>query len=138
MSNIITDNIDNKFEFQNYGNALEILAYAYPNEWKDIADTLTQFEIYVDDLTESGGSETNIPGKIDKVRLARKWKNVLINASLDVKIYERIVDTKQYAKYPSSESMIPDFMSGHVDYLKGRVGVYLEWNKKDLAFVTGS
>lgn len=41
---------------------------------------------------------------------------------------------KQYEKYPSHESMIPEFMSGHVDYLKGRVAVYLEWNKKDLAF----
>ena len=134
MSYIIPDNIDRKFDFKNYGNALEVLAYAYPNEWKDIADMLTQFEIYIDDLAESGGSETNIPGKIDKVLLARKWKNVLINASLDVKIYDRIVDMKQYAKYPSSESMIPEFIASHVDYFKGRVGVYLEWNKKDLAF----
>ena len=134
MSYRIPDSIDNKFEFKNYNNALEILAYAYPDEWKDVIDTLNQFVIYIDDLAESGGSETNIPGKIDQVLLARKWKNVLINASLDVKMYERIVDMKQYEKYLSHESMIPEFMSGHVDYLKGRVAVYLEWNKKDLAF----
>lgn len=134
MSYKIPDRIYNKFDFKSYNNALEILAYAYPDEWADISDALSQFEIYIDDLTESGGSETNIPGKIDRVLYARKWKNMLISASLDVKMYERIVDMKQYAKYPSLESMIPEFMSGHVDYLKGRVAVYLEWNKKDLAF----
>ncbi len=134
MSYKISDYLYNKFDFENHNNALEILAYAYPNEWKDIMDTLEQFVIYVDDLAMSGGSETNIPGKIDKVLLNRKWKNVLINASLEVKIYERIVDMKQYEKFPVQESMIPEFMSGHVDYLKGRVATYLEWNKKDLAF----
>ena len=132
--NIIPDSIYNKFEFKNYGNALEILAYAYPNEWKDIVDTLDRFLISKSDLSTAGGNETNIPGKIDEVLLPRKWKNVLINASLEVRFYERIVDMKQYEKYPYHESMIPEFMTGHVDYLKGRVGVYLEWNKKDLAF----
>lgn len=134
MSYTIPDSICSKFDFRSYNNAIEILAYAFQDEWKDIVDTLSQFVIYVDDLAESGGSETNIPGKFDKVLLSRKWKNMLINASLDVKFYERIVDMKQYEKYPSHESMIAEFMSGHVDYLKGRVGVYLEWNKKDLAF----
>lgn len=134
MSYSIPDRIYNKFDFQSYNNALEILAYAFPNEWKDITDTLDQFVILREDLSASGGSETNIPSKIDAILLARKWKNVLINASLDIKIYERIIDMKQYEKYPSRESMIPEFMSGHVDYLNGRVGVYLEWNKKDLAF----
>lgn len=134
MSYKLPDSIYRKFDFKNFNNALEILAYAYSNEWADIVDALSQFTICVADLAESGGSETNIPGKIDKVLYTRKWKNVLISASLDVKIFDRIVDMKQYDKFPSHESTIPDFMSGHVDYLKGRIGVYLEWNKKDLAF----
>ena len=134
MNSFISDEIQNKFEFYNYNNALEILAYAYPDEWKDILDALSQFVLYVDDLSSSGGSETNIPGRFDQVLYPRKWRNVLVNASLEVKFYERIVDMKQYEKYPSRESMIPDFMSGHVDYLKGRIAAYLEWNKKDLAF----
>lgn len=134
MSYSIPSVIQNKFDFCNYNNALEILAYAFPNEWKDIIDTLDRFKIYQTDLSAAGGSETNIPGKIDSVLYARKWKNVLVNASLEIKFYERIVDMKQYEKYPAHESMIPEFMSGHVDYLKGRVAVFLEWNKKDLAF----
>lgn len=134
MSYYFPDSIDNKFEFKNYNNALEIISHAYPEEWKDIIEALDRFMILKTDLSVAGGSETNIPGKIDSVLFPRKWKNVLINASLEVKTYERIVDMKQYEKYPSHESMIPEFMSGHVDYLKGRVAVYLEWNKKDLAF----
>jgi hypothetical protein len=134
MSYKIPDGIQNKYDFHNYNNALEILAYAYPDEWKDILEALDRFVILTDDLSASGGSETNIPGKIDSVLFARKWKDVLINASLEIKIFDRVVDMKQYEKFPSRESMIPEFMAGHVDYLKGRVAVYLEWNKKDLAF----
>lgn len=134
MSFEIADRVQNKFDFFSFGNAQEILSYASPDEWRDILETLDRFKIYRDDLSASGGSETNIPGKIDEVLFPRKWKDVLINADLEVKFYDRIVDMKQYEKYPSRESMIPDFMSGHVDYLKGRVAVYLEWNKKDLAF----
>lgn len=134
MNSLIPESIQSKFDLYNYNSALEILASAYPKEWKDILDALNRFIIFTEDLSTAGGSETNIPGKIDEVLYARKWKNVLINASLDVKFYARVVDMKQYEKYPSQESTIPDFMTGHVDYLNGRVAVYLEWNKKDLAF----
>ena len=134
MSYSIPDRIYNKFDFHNYNNALEILAFAYPNEWKDIMDMLERFTISKEDLSSSGGSGTNIPEKIESVLFSRKWKNVLVKANLDVKLYERIVDMKQYEKYPSHESMIPEFLSAHIDYLKGRIGVYFEWNKKDIAF----
>ncbi len=134
MSHTIPDGVENKFDFYNFNNALEILSYAFPDNWKDLLAALDHFEIYVEDLSAAGGSETNIPGKIDEVLYARNWKNVLVNATLDVKFYNRIVDMKQYEKYPSQESTIPDYISCHADYLKGRIAAYLEWNKKDLAF----
>lgn len=131
----IPDSVANKFEIYNYHHAIEIIANAFPAEWKDIIDTLSAFQIEVRDLAQSGGAETNIPGKIDAVLYPRKWRNVQIKGDLNISFYERIVDRKQYADFPTRESSVPGFLSGQqVDYLKGRVAVYLEWNKKDLAF----
>ena len=52
-----------KFEFQNYGHALEILTGAFPNEWNEIQDCLAQLNISIADLQAAGGNETAIPKK---------------------------------------------------------------------------
>ena len=134
MSDKISDILYSRFEFHNYNNALEILAYAYPDEWKDITDALDHFVLFESDLSVAGGSETNIPSKFDAVFFSRDWKNYLVNASLNVKFFERFAEMKQYEKDPSLVKVIPDYLTAQVDYQKGRVAVYLEWNKKDLAF----
>ena len=39
----IRENLIEKFEFQNYGHALEILSEAFPVEWNEIQDCLEKF-----------------------------------------------------------------------------------------------
>lgn len=127
--------VQEKYEFYNYHHAVEIISNAFPGEWKDIMDVLSAFSIAIDDLSASGGAETNIPRKIDAVLSPRKWKNVQVTAELNIKFFERIIDRKQYEEFPTKENTVPAFLNGQqIDYLKGRVAVYLEWNKKDLAF----
>ena len=46
--------LQEKFEFYNYGHALEILSDAFPEEWAEIQDSLRKLVISVDDLTQSG------------------------------------------------------------------------------------
>ena len=50
----IRSDLLDKFEFQNYGHALEILSEAFPNEWNDIQDALQALKISVDDLKAAG------------------------------------------------------------------------------------
>lgn len=50
-----------KFEFQSYGHALEILSEAFPEEWGDVQDCLERLSISVEDLQAAGGNETAIP-----------------------------------------------------------------------------
>ena len=58
-----------------------------------------------------------------------------ITGDLSIKFYEKIVDQNKYEDFPAKESIISGFVSGqHVDYLKGRIAVDLEWNKKDISF----
>lgn len=61
------DKLVDRFEFYNAGHALEILAEAYPEEWREIQETLQNLEITDDDITSKGGNESRIPKKIDDV-----------------------------------------------------------------------
>ena len=46
----IPEDLNNKYEFHNYGHALEILSDAFPTEWEEIQDCLRKLKISVDDL----------------------------------------------------------------------------------------
>lgn len=56
-----------KFEFVNYGHALEILSEAFSDEWNDIQDSLAALKITKNDLLAAGGNETAIPKKFDDI-----------------------------------------------------------------------
>ena len=127
--------LSEKYEFFNYNHAIEIISQAFSAEWQDICDALNAFALEVEDLSDPGGSETRIPSKFDNILYPRKWRNVKITGDLHLKFYERIVDQKKYEDYPSADRVIGGYITGqHVDYLKGRIALGLEWNKKDLAF----
>jgi len=85
----IRKNLLEKFEFQNYGHALEILNEAFPNEWNEIQDCLEQLSISVDDLKAAGGNETAIPKKFDDVLYPLGWREIRITGDLLVKLYPR-------------------------------------------------
>lgn len=59
MEKYIRSSLMNKYEFHNYGHALEILHEAFPEEWSDIQDALENLSISITDLQEAGG--TNRP-----------------------------------------------------------------------------
>lgn len=127
--------IADKFEFYNYNHAVEIMSQAFPAEWNDIIASLVSFKLYESDLSEAGGSETTIPGKLEEVLYPKKWRNTKISGDLHIQFYDKIIDQKKYDDRPARESIINGYVSEHrVDYLKGRVAFGLEWNKKDLAF----
>ena len=86
MEQYIRSELLNRFEFQNYGHALEILSEAFPEEWADIQDCLASLKISVSDLTEAGGNETAIPKKFrrpfGKALSARKVQRPLCKRAL--------------------------------------------------------
>ena len=53
----IPQDLCEKFEFHNYGHALEILGQSFANEWHELQDCLRQLEITVADLTQQGGNQ---------------------------------------------------------------------------------
>lgn len=125
-----------KFEFQSYGHALEILHDAFPDEWTDIQDCLGLLSISVSDLKAAGGNETAIPKKFDDVLYPRGWQELRITGDLVVKLYPRRANQRgRFADTPSDEKKIEGYIDGHnIDFIKGRVAFDLEWNSKDQTF----
>ena len=85
----IPKSLSKKYEFYNYGHALEILSDAFPNEWQEIQDCLEKLVISVDDLIKAGGNESPIPKKFDDVLYPYGWREIRITGDLLVKMYPR-------------------------------------------------
>ena len=125
-----------KFEFQNYGHALEILTGAFPNEWNEIQDCLAQLNISIADLQAAGGNETAIPKKFDDVLYPLGWGEIRITGDLLVKLYPRRANQRgRFSDTPVDEKIIEGYIDGHnIDFIKGKVAFDLEWNSKDQTF----
>ncbi|MBP3665512.1 MAG: restriction endonuclease [Clostridia bacterium] len=136
MKAYIEEDLFEKFEFQNYGHALEILSEAFPAEWNEIQEALRQLVITVDDLKAAGGNETAIPKKFDDVLYPLGWREIKITGDLLVKMYPRRADQRgRFADEPFDQKTIEGYIDGHnIDFIKGKVAFDLEWNSKDQTF----
>lgn len=125
-----------KFEFQNYGHALEILSEAFPIEWCEIQDCLEKLSISLDEIRAAGGNETAIPKKFDDVLYPLGWREIKITGDLLVKMFPRRANQRgRFADVPNDTITIEGYIDGHnIDFIKGKVAFDLEWNSKDQTF----
>jgi hypothetical protein len=113
----VPDDILERYHVREWRHGITILASVYPDEWRDIVDTLRSFRLLRSAIKEPGGSKSkNIAGKIDKALYDRGWKE----KSFDTRI---IVDR---VEHPSP--------THKVDCFKNRVALEMEWNNKDPFF----
>lgn len=136
MEQYIRAELLEKFEFYNYGHALEILSEAFPEEWNNIQDCLQELNITIADLKQAGGNETAIPKKFDDVLYPAGWREIKITGDLLVKLYPRKAEQRgRFSNQPFEEKIIEGYIDGHnIDFVKGRVAFDLEWNSKDQTF----
>lgn len=132
----IRETLWEKFEFQNYGHALEILNEAFSTEWGEVQNCLEQLRISIDDLKAAGGNETAIPKKFDDCLYPAGWREIRITGDLLVKLYPRRANQRgRFSEEPFDEKRIEGYIDGHnIDFIKGKVAFDLEWNSKDQTF----
>lgn len=53
-----------KYEYFDYGHALEILHESFPEEWKEVQTALRKLKLSVADISKAGGNESPIPKKV--------------------------------------------------------------------------
>ena len=135
-SHYIRKKLFEKFEFHNYGHALEILYEAFPQEWEEIQDCLEKLFISIDDLKAAGGNETAIPKKFDDILYPLGWREIRITGDLLVKMYPRKANQRgRFSEEPFDEKVIEGYIDGHnIDFIKDKVAFDLEWNSKDQTF----
>ena len=133
----IRKDVIGKFEFRNYGHALEILHEAFPVEWNEIQDALATLRISIAEIVEGGGNESAMPKKFDDVLYPYGWREIRISGDLEVRKYPRQVAQRRgrFAREPYETDVIEGYIDGHnIDFLKNRVAFDLEWNSKDQTF----
>lgn len=137
IENYVSADLLEKFEFHNYGHALEILHDAFPNEWKELQACLRQLQLSLNDIRQAGGNESPIPKKFDDVLYPYGWREIRISGDLIVKKYPRQVAQRRgrFADIPYETDTIEGYIDGHnIDFLKNKVAFDLEWNSKDQTF----
>lgn len=126
-----------KFEFYNYGHALEILHESFPEEWKELQECLRNLKLTTNDIKMDGGNESPIPKKFDDILYPYGWREIRISGDLVVKKYPRQTAQRRgrFSDEPYETDVIEGYIDGHnIDFLKNRVAFDLEWNSKDQTF----
>lgn len=136
-SRYIEQDIRSRYEFHDYGHALEILHESFPEEWREIQEALGRLELTIEDISKAGGNESPIPKKFDDVLYPFGWREIRISGDLIVKKYPRQTAQRRgrFSDKPFEVETIEGYIDGHnIDFLKNKVAFDLEWNSKDQTF----
>lgn len=134
---VLSDDLRRKFEFHNFGHALEILTQACPEEWGDLTATLRELSIPVGEVQSAGGNESAIPKRFDELLYPKGWREIRITGDLLIKMYPRrsVQRRGSFAAEPFDQKTIEGYIDGHnIDFIKNKVAFDLEWNSKDQTF----
>lgn len=137
INSFISKELQEKYEFHNFGHALEILTQACPEEWEELVNCLGNLSLSIDDIKKAGGNESPIPKKFDDQLYPKGWREIKITGDLLVKMYPRQTAQRRgrFADDPFDQKMIEGYIDGHnIDFIKNNVAFDLEWNSKDQTF----
>ena len=137
IEDCVSQSILNKFEFHNYGHALEILTQSCEEEWNDLKNCFENLSFTLDDILKAGGNESPIPKKFDDLLYPHNWREIRITGDLLVKMYPRQQAQRRgrFSDTPNDEKIIEGYIDGHnIDFIKNKVAFDLEWNSKDQTF----
>ena len=136
MDNIL-EKLHDKYEFRDYGHALEILSNSYAQEWEELKSCLIAFEFSLSDIQILGGNKSPIPKMFDRLLFPLGWKEVRITADLLIKKGERSSRSgnQGFKADRIEEITVNGYIDGHnIDFIKNKVAFDLEWNSKDQTF----
>ena len=136
ITKYIAPHLLQKYEFHNYGHALEILHEAFPQEWEELQSCLSHLSITTQDIIKSGGNESPIPKKFDDLLYPLGWREIRITGDLLVNLYPRRAARRGlFTDVPEDQRTISGYIDGHnIDFIKNKVAFDLEWNSKDQTF----
>ena len=108
--------IRNHYEVHEWRHASAVLQGDFPDEWRDIVDVLSEFQLRRSHIEVGGGSKSLVAATLDEAFQQRGWQE----KEFDTRI---VVDEKSY-----------DSPTHKVDCYRNGVALEIEWNNKDPFF----
>jgi len=119
-----------KFDFCEVRNAAAILASTNPNEWHEIQQVLTWFQLTQEDVFGEGGNRSDLATRVDERFREMGWREGRVDTLIKL-----AVKISPYAKGGEKVAVIRETEVANqgykVDNFKGRIALDVEWNAKD-------
>jgi len=112
----LAEYIRNHYEVHEWRHASAVLQGDFPDEWRDIGDVLSEFQLRRSHIEVGGGSKSLVAATLDEAFQQRGWQE----KEFDTRI---VVDEKSY-----------DSPTHKVDCYRNGVASEIEWNYKDPFF----
>lgn len=101
-----------KYEILEWGHACPILVHEFGEQFDDLCDVLSSFQLRKSSIMQGGGGKSNVSGYLDSELYARGWEEKSFNTSIVI------------------DSIHLDTPTHKIDCVKGRVALDIEWNNK--------
>lgn len=110
--NYFPNGFQNKYEIIEWGHAVAILKNEFQEQFTDMTDVLSSFELRKSSITQGGGGKSKVSGYLDSQLYSKGWEEKSFNTSI-------IIDEENH-QTPTHK----------VDCVKGRIALDIEWNNK--------
>ncbi len=137
---ILPSAIFSKFRIASYRKAAAILNYGLAEEFSEVVEALSRFEITTEMIRKPGGNESDIPRVISALLRHRGWHETTISGDLTItKRWRESVGVSRRGKDITEARSLTyvreKYLDGHkIDYVKNRLAFDFEWNSKDQTF----
>jgi len=121
---VLRPGIRARWQFLETSSAAAVLRSVCPNEWADIVDVLSRFELDPPQWLKRGGNRGDIAKQIDEMFSQRGWRERRVDLHTEGVLYAK--NGQEVGRLPvvTQEGYL-------VDNFKGRVALDVEWNAKD-------
>lgn len=117
---LLPEFIREHYEVYEWRHACAILKKDFPEQWREIIDTLTNFQLLKSHIVKPGGRKSDLAQAIDDAMGLLNWK-------------ETQLKTKFVIEADNVETVL-ESQAHKIDCYKGGVGLEIEWNSKDQTF----
>ncbi|WP_294042625.1 BglII/BstYI family type II restriction endonuclease [Thiolapillus sp.] len=129
------------YDVYSYRHAAAIMKTSFPDELKEIEETLLAFKITISDIAMPGGNESVIPKQFSSTLRPHNWYETRVQGDLVIRVSEQgeeVLPSGKFKKHKLPEKpeiVVENYIDGHkIDYVKGRVALDVEWNSKDQTY----
>ena len=121
------------YDVYSYRHAAAILKVSFPEQLREIEQSLLSFRISLEDIAKPGGNESVIPKQFSSSLRPHKWYETRVQGDLVIRVYEQseeVLENSSLKKHklpPKDEIIAKNYIDGHkIDYVKGRVALDME------------